>query len=120
MSRRLLRHLTIPVVPISVLLLAVGVWAAWRVQQLQERVSGEVRENVSAMRAAEELEILVREFRTRLQHFRTSGDRRDVEAIRAFPKEMDRWMEEVERWSFSPREHELSARARQGWESLRG
>jgi signal transduction histidine kinase len=120
MNRRLFRHLTIPVVPISVLLLAVGVWAAWRVQHLQERVSREVRENVSAMRAAEELEILVREFRTRLQHFRTSGDRRDVEAIRAFPKEMDRWMEEVERWSFSPREHELSARARQGWESLRG
>ena len=120
MSRRLLRHLTIPVVPISVLLLAVGVWAAWRVQQLQERVSGEVRENVSAMRAAEELEILVREFRTRLEHFQISADRRHVEAVKGFPEEMEHWMAEMERWSFSPREHELSSRARQGWESLRG
>jgi signal transduction histidine kinase len=119
MNRRLLRHLTMPVAPISVLLLAVGVWAAWRVQHLQERVSREVRENVSAMRAAEELEILVREFRTRLEHFRISGDRRHVEAMGAFREEMDRWMAEVERWSFTPREHELSARARQGRESLR-
>jgi signal transduction histidine kinase len=120
MKRRLLRQLTIPVAPISVLLLAVGVWAAWRVQHLQERVSREVRENVSAMRAAEELEILLREFRTRLEHQRLSGDPRHAEAMGAFPEEMDRWTGEVERWSFTPREHELSARARQGWESLRG
>jgi two-component system, NtrC family, sensor histidine kinase HydH len=120
MNRRLLRHLTIPVVPISVLLLAVGVGAAWHVQHLQERVSREVRENVSAMRAAEELEILIREFRTRLEQFRISGDRRHVEAMKAFPEEMDHWMAEMERWSFSPREHELTSRARQGWESLRG
>jgi signal transduction histidine kinase len=118
MNRRLLRQLTIPVVPISVLLLAVGVWAAWRVQHLQERVSREVRENVSAMRAAEELEILVREFRTRLEHFRISGNRRDVEAIGAFREEMARWVAEIERWSFTAREHELSVRTRQGWESL--
>jgi signal transduction histidine kinase len=90
------------------------------VQHLQQRVSREVRENVSAMRAAEELEILVREFRTRLEHYRLSGDRRQVEAMGAFLAEMDHWMAEVERWSFTPREHELSARARQGWESLRG
>jgi signal transduction histidine kinase len=119
MNRRLLRHLTIPVVPISILLLALGIWAAWQVQHLQNRVSREVRENVSAMRAAEELEILVREFRSRLEHFRMSGDRRHLETLGAVGEEIDRWMGEVERWSFIPREHELSARARQGWESLR-
>jgi signal transduction histidine kinase len=72
------------------------------------------------MRAAEELEILLREFRTRLEHYRVSGDRHQVQAMAAFPEEVDRWMAEVERWSFTPREHELSARARRGWESLRG
>src|SRR5262249_16597085 len=87
---------------------------------LQKRVSREVRENVSAMRAAEEVEIRVREFRTRLELFRMSGDRHHVEAMGAFREEMDRWMAEVERWSFAPREHELSARARLGWESLGG
>jgi len=120
MNRRLLRHLTIPVVPISVLLLVVGIWAAWRVQRLQERVSLEVRENVSAMRAAEELEILVREFWSRLQQFRISGDRRPVEAMGAFRAEMDRWVAEIDHWSFTPREHELSARVRQGWDSFSG
>jgi two-component system sensor histidine kinase HydH len=120
MNSRLFRHLTIPVVPISVLLFSVGVWAAWRVQHLQERVSREVRENVSAMRAAEEVEILIREFRTCLEHFRISGDRRQIEGMDHFQEEMDRWMTEMEQWSFSPREHELSARARNGWKSLRG
>lgn len=120
MKNRLIRHLTIPVVPISVLLLSVGVWAAWRVQHLQERVSREVRENVSAMRAAEELEILVRELRTRLEHFRISGDRRQMEAIGTIREEIERWVAEMAQWSFTPREHELSAHARKGWESIRG
>jgi two-component system, NtrC family, sensor histidine kinase HydH len=119
MKSRLFRHLTIPVVPISVLLLCVGVWAAWRVQHLQERVSREMRENVSAMRAAEELEILVRELRTRVEHFRISSDRRQIEAIGTIREEMGHWMTEIERWSFTPREHELSARARNAWELLR-
>jgi signal transduction histidine kinase len=108
------------VVPISVLLLGAGVWAALRVQHLQERASREVRENVSAMRAAEELEILVRDFQNRLEHFRTSGDRRHLAALGAFQEEMDRWLAEIERWSFTPREHQLSARVRNGWEALRG
>jgi signal transduction histidine kinase len=120
MNRGLLRRLTIPVVPISVLLLAVGVWAAWRVQHLEERVSREVRENVSAMRAAEELEILVREFRTRLEQFRVSRDRRNVDAIGVSREEMARWVPEIERWSFTAREHELAARIRQGWAALQG
>ena len=115
MKSRLFRRLTIPVVPISVLLLCVGVWAAWRVQHLQERVSREVRENVSAMRAAEELEILVRELRTRVEHFRISHDRRQIEAIGTIREKMDHWMTEIERWSFTPREHELSAHARNAW-----
>jgi signal transduction histidine kinase len=120
MTRRLLRQLTIPVVPISVLLVGVGGWAAWRVQHLQERVSREVRENVSAMRAAEELEILVREYGTRLEHLRMSGDAHHADSLRQFRAEIDRWVPELARWSFTPREHELAARARQGWESLQG
>jgi signal transduction histidine kinase len=119
MRGRLFRHLTIPVVPISVLLLSVGIWAAWRVQHLQERVSREVRENVSAMRAAEELEILIRELRTRVEQFRISGDRRQMEAIGTIKQEIDRWMAEMVQWSFTPREHELSSQARRGWQSLR-
>jgi signal transduction histidine kinase len=108
-----------PVVPISILLLALGVWAAWRVQRLQERISREVRENVFAMRAAEEVEIVVREIGRRLQDYRTSGDRREVDALGGLSRDMDRWIGEAERWSFTPRELELTAQARQGWLSVR-
>jgi signal transduction histidine kinase len=114
-----LRHLAMPVVPTSIFLLAVGVWAAWRVQRLQERISHEVRENVSAMRSAEEVEILVRELGRRLERYRISGDRRHVDDLGGLTQEMDRWIAEAERWSFTPRELELSAHARQGWLSVR-
>jgi two-component system, NtrC family, sensor histidine kinase HydH len=119
MNRRLFRNLTIPVVPISILLLGIGIWAAWKLQQLQERASREIRENVSAMRAAEEMEILIREYGTRLQHFWISGDRRYVETLGTLSEEMDHWAGEIARWSFTPREHELSSQIQGGWQSFR-
>src|SRR5271154_1992165 len=58
MSSRLIVRVTAPVVAISLLLLAVGIGAAWQVQRWQKRVSQDLRVNVSGMRAGEELEIL--------------------------------------------------------------
>ena len=116
MSRHLFLHLTIPAVITSVLLLAIGVVAAWLVQQWQTRVSRVLQENVSAMRAAGELEIRVQELRTSLEHFRTSGDPQHREAMRGLRTEMEHWVIEAVRWSNSPREDELVAQARQGWE----
>ena len=57
------------------LLLAVGVGAAWHVHRMQKTVSTGLRANVSGMRAAEELEILVWQIRTQLDHFLITGER---------------------------------------------
>ena len=62
---------------------------------------------------------MIRELRTRVEQFRISGDRRQMEAIGTIKQEIDRWMAEMVQWSFTPREHELSSQARRGWQSLR-
>jgi signal transduction histidine kinase len=114
MNTRLLIRMTTPVVATSLLLLAVGVGAAWYVHRLQRSVSDELRANVSSMRAAEELEILVREIRTQLDHFLMTKDRKYLETVPAFRQETERWLAEAEYWGVETREQELTARARAG------
>ena len=98
----------------SLLLLALGVGAAWYVHRLQQTVSEELRTNISGMRAGEELEILVREIRTQLDYFIiTRGDVKYLHAIDDLQTEDRTWLREAERWSVTPRKQELMAQARQ-------
>ena len=99
MTTRLIIRLTAPVVASSLLLLAVGVGAAWYVHDLERSVSKEIRTNVSSVRAAEEVEIDIREIRTRLDRYLLTGDRKSLEAIAGFQPETDHWLTEAERWS---------------------
>jgi signal transduction histidine kinase len=115
-SRRLLLGITAPVIVTSLLLLGVGAGAAWNVHRLQKSVTEELRANISGVRAAEELEILVREVRTQLDHFLITGDKKYLAAVPGFDAEIDRWLKEAERWSLTPRERALTSRARAGYE----
>jgi signal transduction histidine kinase len=114
MSKRLMMRITAPTVAISLLLLAVGVGAAWYVQRSQKDISGALRRNIRSMRAAEEIEIDIREARTQLDHFLLSGDRKYLDAVPAVRPEIDRWLTEASRCAITPHEQELMDRARQG------
>src|SRR5689334_15174885 len=109
MNARLTLRVTAPVVAISLLLLAVGVGAAWQVQRLQKSVSHDLRVRVSGVRAAEELEILVREARTRLDHFVLTADRKDLDKVFQLRPETERWLSEAERAGVTPHEQQLLA-----------
>src|SRR4029077_18263314 len=93
---------------------------AWYVNRLQRGLSDALLDNVSSMRAAAELEILLREVRTPLDHYLITGDRQYLERIPALRRDTDRWLTEAERWSFFPRDRELATRARAGHERLYG
>ena len=115
MASNLAFRLIAPLVAVSLLLLAVGVGAAWHVHRMQRTVSTGLRANVSGMRAAEELEILVWQIRTQLDYFLITGERQHLEASAAFRQEADRWLTEAERFSLTPYEEQLTARARHGY-----
>jgi signal transduction histidine kinase len=116
MNARLVFRMTAPVVGTSLLLLAGGVGAAWYVHRLQQSVSEDLRSNVPAMRSAEELEIVVRETRTQLDHFLITNDRKYLDAVPGFRPETERWLAQAERWSLTDREKNLTGRARAGYE----
>ena len=114
MHQRFLLRVTAPIIVTSLLLLTVGVGAAWRVHQLQQGLSRAVLDNLAAMRAAEELEIDLRELRAQMHHFLLTGDRRYLRAGAQIRPEVERWMAEAERWSLTERERDYTSRARAG------
>jgi signal transduction histidine kinase len=122
MNARLMIRMTAPIVVISLLLLAVGVGTAWHVQHWQGGVSHDLRVNVSAIRAAEELEILVREARTRLDHFLITGDRKYLARVPELRAPTEHWLNEANRWATTPEARERMARVRQShrrfWKEL--
>jgi len=86
-------------------------------RQLQERQADLAR--LAGMRAGAELEIHVREIRTQLDYFLiTKGDRRYLKAIESLQKDTEGRLREAERWSNTPRERELTAKARAGFRRL--
>jgi signal transduction histidine kinase len=111
----LVLRLTAPLVAVSLLLLAVGVGAAWYVHHMQRNVSHGLLVNVSSMRAAEEVEILMRDIRTQFDHFLLTGDRSYLVASPAFRAETGHWLTVAERYSDSPSERELTGQARKGY-----
>jgi signal transduction histidine kinase len=107
-------RMTAPVVVTSMLLLVVGVGAAWYVHHLQHRVSGELRANVSSLRAAEELVIALHEIRTLLEQFLLTGDRKYLDEVPKLRDKTDQWLAEAERWGTGSSEQEMMGRARRG------
>jgi signal transduction histidine kinase len=120
MNTRLILRMTAPVVVISVLLLAFAIGTAWYVQRWQGTVSRDLRVNVSAIRAAEELEILVREARTRLDHFLITGEREYLAQVAELRVQTGHWLDEAERWAVTPRARQKMSRVRQGQQRFWG
>jgi two-component system, NtrC family, sensor histidine kinase HydH len=116
MNARVMLRLTAPVLVTSLLLLMLTVGTAWYVHSWQKTVAREVRVNVLAMRAAEELEIVVREHRARLDRFLITNDRRHLRALPRLQKEVDHWLVEGERWAITENEKKLMARFKAGRE----
>jgi signal transduction histidine kinase len=116
MSVHLLVRMTAPITAISLLLLTLGVVAAWYVHRLEKNVSDLLAEDVSSVRAAEEVEIGIREVQAQLHHFLLTGDRRHLEAVPTLRQETDRWLSEAERLAKTPREETLITQVRQGYD----
>ena len=118
MTSRLLVRMTAPLVAMSVLLLVVGVGAAWYVHHLQSRVSAELKANVSSLRAAEELVITLQEIRTLLDHFLLTGEEKYLDAVPPLRARTEKWLAEAERWGTGSNEREMMRQARRGHEQF--
>ncbi len=116
MNTRFIVRMTLPSAAISLLLLALGTGAAWHVHQLQKNISHLLAQDVLSVRAAEEVEIGIRQVQAQLHHFLITGDRKHLETVPALRQETDRWLAEAQRLAVTPHEREQIAQVRTGYD----
>ena len=117
-GRALVMKIVLPVALAAGLLMAVGVLGAWNVHRLHSLSSDVLALNVASIRAAEELEITIRETRFRLNQFLLTGDQSHLSEVRKLRLQTDRWMNEAERFAVTEEEQGLIRQAKAGYEHL--
>lgn len=103
---------------LSGLLLAVGIVAAWQLDRIQASATQTVALNVSSMRAAEELEIALREVRSRIKDYVLTKDRGHLSDLAELRGQVDQWLKESRRLATTPTEQEQIQRIEQDYQRL--
>ena len=116
MKATIFTRLTAPLIVVSVLLLGVGMGAAWYVNRLQNNSSEIVTNYMASVRAAYEVEIGIRETRRQLFRFLKSGDRNDLEPVPQMKQNLEQWLIEAERVAYTPIEQEQMREVRKGYD----
>jgi signal transduction histidine kinase len=115
-------RLAVPLVAVSLLLLAVGAAAAWHVHKLERDMADLLSHGVSSARAAKELVIAASQIETNLDQYLLTGDPEYLDAIPPFREETRRWLAEAERLAGTPSErvmlHEIGEANERFWGEL--
>ena len=98
------------------MLLAVGAVAASYIVRVQNASSELLAWNVASIRAAEELEIVIRETRYRLNQFLLTGDPNHIKEAVALRESTEQWIAEADRLAALPDEQELMVQVRTGYD----
>lgn len=114
-SQRLLWKIVLPFAGGGILLLTVGVLAAGYVIHLQNASAELLEWNVSSIRAAEELEIVIRETRYRLNQYLLTGDPHHLHEVRHLRETTEFWIAEAERLATTVEEEQLLHQVREGY-----
>src|SRR4051812_39782030 len=94
MSPRVWNRIAAPVAVVSVLLLVTAVGAAWYIHNLQASAALLLADHVAGVRAAQELELSVRDLKNQGVRYLISRDHRQLEPI---PRYRDRVMSALDR-----------------------
>lgn len=97
---------------IAVLLLILGASGAWYVLRLQRQNSEILDVNVASIRAAEEMEIIIREMRHKLEQFQLTQDRSQLEQAMQKKQDLESWVAQAHALSRSESEEAFVAEIR--------
>ncbi len=100
-------------------MLGAGLYGARRVFRLQQRGDTILSENVASIRAAEELETIVREVRYRLKRYLETRDPRQLNRMGEQLPAGERSLRELHDLAKSTREEDLAARMDRGYRQLK-
>jgi two-component system sensor histidine kinase HydH len=111
--------IVLPFVAGAIVLLAFGVTAAWHVVRLQDAAADILALNVSSIRAAEELEIAIRETRYRLNQYLLTGEVQHLDQAVALCETTQHWIAEAKRLASTPEERPLINQVEVGFARFR-
>lgn len=99
---------------VALLLLILGASAAWYVLRLQNQHSKILDVNVASIRAAEEMEIIIREVRYELEQFRLTQDLSRLEQALRRKQDLESWVAQARALSGSESEEAFVAQIQRG------
>src|SRR5437763_16925890 len=118
MAPRVWTGVAAPVAVVSGLLLVIAVGAAWYIRNLQQSVATMLADHVSSMRAAQELELSVRDLKNQGVRYVISGDPKQLEPIPRLRERTMAALARAEAVALTEPEQVLMARARSGLQTF--
>ncbi len=112
---RLVLRILLPILGVSLALLTIGVVAAWRIHLGEQTTSQTLSARVGSLRAAEELEILIRELRQQINLFLLTGDSAHLDAAAGLQGEAEHWIAEAFRLAANGRQQQLMRRVNRAY-----
>ena len=106
---RIVRRIAAPMIGLSVVLLALGVFAAWNVNEQQQTSSDLIVREMHAMLAIEDLHIEMRDVRYLVNRFLRTGDPQSLVAATALRSKTDKLLDSAQSLARTDRERELIA-----------
>lgn len=118
MSSRIWAGIVAPVALVSVLLLVIAIGSAIYIQNMQASVADMLAENVMSVRAAQDLELSVRDLRTQGVRYLLTSDPATLEPIPRLRERVMNALKEAERLASTPPEEALMKRTRAGLQAF--
>lgn len=118
-SSRIVLKIAAPAIALSMLLLAVGVTAAWHVQRQQQEASELVAREVHGMIAAEEVFTAMREIRREMDLLLRTHNRVHLSNVDRFLRQAEPLIKNVSAAARTPPEHERVLALSQGFAEFR-
>jgi len=101
---------------LSALLFILSCGAAWYVRHLYQDLSVVLELNVASVRAAEELEIALREIHTRLNRLEYPPKNYEISGISKLQRDTQKWLDEATRLATTEPEQSLMKKVNQGYQ----
>lgn len=116
MQSRVVARLTAPLVVVSGLLIVVALGAAWYVRDSQRGVSVMLDSHVASVRAAQELEISLREIHVQFDRYLITGERKHLESVPQRRQRAAEALQAAEAVAITEQEQLLMRRVRKGYD----
>jgi len=116
MQNQIVARLTAPIIAVSGLSIVVALGVAWYARDSQRSVSMMLDTHIASVRAAQELEISLREIHVQFDRYLITGDRRYLDSVPRLRQRAADTLQEADTFATTEQEQVLMRRVRKGYD----